>query len=425
MKELTFQQVQLDNGLTVIGELNENAKSFAAGYFVNTGARDESAAIAGVSHFLEHMMFKGTERRTAEDINREFDEMGARNNAYTSSEHTVYFGAVLPEQQPRILDLLSDMMRPTLRQDDFDIEKQVILEEIAMYEDRPSMRVFDTGNERYFNGHPMGNSVLGTPATITPLQREQMLDYFRARYAPNNLVVALSGNYDWDAAVRQLEELTAGWEPQETGREHPPATPRTGFDVIEDGKLKRVHMGLWAPGLSAQDDRRYAAALLANVLGDSSGSRLYWELVDRGLADMAELWHDPADGIGMFNGYLSAAPERAQEVLEIARGVLRDAKSNPPSEEEWERAQKKLATGVTLQSETPFSRLMSLGTAFLYNRAYQSAGDVLAKVLGARREDAIELLAQGVLDELYVLQLGPAAVPAGNGAASQVGTGAG
>ena len=153
---LTFQKTTLDNGLTIIGEHNPEAQSFAAGYFVKTGSRDETQEVAGVSHFLEHMMFKGTPRRSPADINREFDELGANYNAYTSDERTVYYGAVLPERGPKLLDLLSDMMRPALRQEDFDLEKNVILEEIAMYEDRPSFKVFEEGNEHFYNGHPLG-----------------------------------------------------------------------------------------------------------------------------------------------------------------------------------------------------------------------------------------------------------------------------
>src|SRR5690554_1910970 len=190
----------------------------AVGYFVDTGSRDETPEIAGVSHFLEHMMFKGSDRRSAADINREFDELGASYNAYTSEERTVYYGAVLPESQEPLVDLLSDLMRPALRQEDFDIEKNVILEEIAMYQDMPLHRVFDAAMPGYHAGHPLGNSVLGTARSITDLNREQMLAYFGRRYAPDNLILAAAGNLDWDALVSQASELTRTWTPSGAGR---------------------------------------------------------------------------------------------------------------------------------------------------------------------------------------------------------------
>src|SRR6266700_3867048 len=166
---IRYDRVTLDNGLNIVGEFNDGAQSMAAGYFVRTGARDETAGISGCSHFLEHMMFKGTNRRSADDVNREFDEIGAQYNAFTSEENTVYYGAVLPEYQRRVVDLLTDMMRPALREPDFDVEKNVILEEIALYQDRPQFTVMDDARAAFYDGHPLGNSVLGTTESIQAL----------------------------------------------------------------------------------------------------------------------------------------------------------------------------------------------------------------------------------------------------------------
>src|SRR5690349_16688000 len=215
---MTFLRESLPNGLTVVGEQNTDALSMAAGYFARTGARDESPQVSGVSHFLEHMAFKGSARRSADDVNREFDEIGAQYNAFTSEENTVYYGAVLPEFQTRVLDLLTDMMRPLLRVDDFNMEKNVILEEIALYQDRPRFLAMDLARETYFRGHPLGNRVLGTVESIRALERDQMAEYFRRRYASNNLTLVLTGNYDWEGAVAQVRELTAGWAAAEAPR---------------------------------------------------------------------------------------------------------------------------------------------------------------------------------------------------------------
>lgn len=404
---LKFQETTLDNGLKIIGEHNPQAQSAAAGYFVNTGARDETSDVAGVSHFLEHMMFKGTARRTPEDINREFDELGANYNAYTSEERTVYYGAVLPERGEKLLDLLTDMMRPSLRQSDFDIEKNVILEEIAMYEDKPNFRVFEIGNERFYNGHPLGNSILGSTDSIKTLEREQMQAYFEKRYAPNNMLLTLAGNYDWDVVLNQVTGLTQDWQPSETTRTYPDLKSQDGVQSLNDKTLARVHTALFAPGVSAQDDLRYAAAILASCIGDSSGSRLYWSLIDKGLADSASLSHDSADGVGSFVGYVSSAPENFEKVLAIYKEVLLEVEENGLDSEEWARAQRKLATSLTLRGETPFGRLMSLGASYLYNKDYQSVQDVISAVFNTSLDEATKVLANKPFSKLYTLSMRP------------------
>ncbi len=404
---ISFQHTVLANGLDIIGEHNPQAQSFAAGYFVKTGSRDEQEDIAGVSHFLEHMMFKGTKLRSAEDINREFDELGANYNAFTSDERTVYYGAVLLERREKLLDLLSDMMRPALRQADFDIEKNVILEEIAMYEDRPGFKVFEEGNKLFYGSHPLGNSVLGSPESIQNLRREQMLAYFNERYAPNNLILTVAGNYDWESVLAQVESLTASWQSHETKRNYPSLQTATGQRELLGENLKRVHVAAYAPGLSAQDPRRYAAAILAHCLGDSSGSRLYWSLVDNGLAESASLSHDSADGVGTFIGYLSTGPKELKQALEIFHNVLQGLDTVPLRQDEWERAQRKLATSLTLQGETPFGRLMSLGSSYQYNQEYLSVQDVISRIMSASLADAVELLEDKPFDRLFTVALGP------------------
>lgn len=404
---LRFDRAILPNGLLVIGEHNALAQSTAAGFFVRTGARDETSEIAGVSHFLEHMMFKGTDRRTAEDINRGFDELGAQYNAFTSEERTVYYGAVLPERATELLDLLGDMMRPALRQDDFDVEKKVILEEIAMYEDRPDFRVFERSGERFWNGHPLGRSVLGSTTSVGALTREQMLAYFERRYSPGNLLLVLTGTYDWDAVVDQVTRLSLDWKPFDTGRDYPTPTPREGDEAAEDGKLSRAHIAIHAPGVGAQDPRRYAAALLASVLGDGSGSRLFWTLIDKGLADSASLAHSAADRAGSFDGYLSTDPERMDEVLELYKKVLDDAQDAPIAADEWHRAQRKFATGLTLRTETPLGRLVSLGVGYEVRGDYESADAIVRQVLATTPEQGLALLAERPFDALYTFTLKP------------------
>ena len=249
--------------------------STALGFFVNTGARDENDAVAGVSHFLEHMAFKGTPSRSADDVNREFDEMGAHYNAFTNEENTVFYAAVLPEHQDQAVDLLADILRPSLREDDFNTEKQVILEEIQMYEDQPPFGADDKCRALHYGAHPLGRSVLGTAESVGGLSAEAMLDYFRRRYSPGNIVLAGAGRIDFDALVDLAERRCGDWTPAATGRTVEPAAARDGFQVLHKETATQQYVLQLAAGPAAEDADRYAAKLLATVLGDDSGSRLY------------------------------------------------------------------------------------------------------------------------------------------------------
>src|SRR5712675_2546471 len=195
---LTFKHHQLKNGLDIIAEINPDSHSVAAGMFVKTGARDESMDVNGVSHFLEHMMFKGSEKYTWEDVNRIFDEIGARYNASTSQEMTSYYANVLPEFTERAMEHLSHLLRPAIRVEDFTNEKKVILEEIAMYLDDPGHRLYERLMETHFGNHPLSQSILGAAERIQALQRDQMADYFRTRYGPGNMVLSVTGNLDFN-----------------------------------------------------------------------------------------------------------------------------------------------------------------------------------------------------------------------------------
>src|SRR5436309_172580 len=198
---LTFKHHQLSNGLDIIAEENPDSHSFAAGIFVKTGSRDEDVNINGVSHFLEHMMFKGSTKYTWEDVNRIFDEIGARYNAFTSQEMTAYYANVIPEFTERAIEHLSHLLRPAIRNSDFDTEKKVILEEIAMYLDDPGHRLYEKLMETHFGNHPLSQSVLGPSDTIQKLQRDQMASYFARRYGPGNMVLAVTGKMNFDEVV--------------------------------------------------------------------------------------------------------------------------------------------------------------------------------------------------------------------------------
>lgn len=403
---IDFKHTTLDNGLTVIAEVNPDAHTAATGFFCKVGTRDEDKALEGVSHFLEHMMFKGTPRRTADDVNREFDEMGANYNAFTSHEQTVYYAQVLPEFLPRAVDLLGDMLRPSLREDDFTMEKNVILEEIGMYADRPTWRLQDDLLEKHYGSHPLGFRVLGTNESIKALTAEQMRGYFEHRYSPDNIVVSVAGNVDFDAFVSDVERLTRSWTATGVERVYEPPKPGGGDVTMRDARVNRHYLGLMIPGPSAQDTQRYAAKVLADVLGDSDGSRIYWALVDPGLAEEADFSFLPFDRSGAYMGYASCDPKDAEKVEQVLLETI-DGLAGSVTEDEMERAKNKLATTATLQGENPGGRMRRLGMQWLYLAEYNPLEEELAKLQAVTIEEIEAVLKQQPLDQRTIVRLTP------------------
>lgn len=404
---MKFKHRQLDNGLRIIAEVRPTAASMAAGFFVRTGSRDETLDVAGVSHFLEHMVFKGTARRSALDVNREFDELGANYNAFTSEENTVYYGAVLPEFQDRLLDLLCDILRPSLRAEDFDVEKNVILDEIARYEDMPRYRVYELVMAEYFRDHPLGNRVLGTAESIRALRQEDMRAYFDRRYSPGNLTLVGVGNVDFDALVDKAERICSGWEHYDVGRDTAAAPPAVRRNVCADGGVARQQIALASPAPSSQHADRYAAMLASAVVGDVSGSRLFYALVDPAIVDDATMVYDALDGSGVFLTFLSSDPDRAVEALRIARDELRKFQEGGPTEAELLAAKNKIAAGATLKGELPMGRLTAVGYDWVYRAEYVPLADQIETLFDVTAEQVLDVVRRCDLTATTLAALGP------------------
>ncbi|MEN1681278.1 MAG: pitrilysin family protein [Planctomycetota bacterium] len=404
---MKFENHRLENGLTIVAECNPSAHSTALGFFVNTGARDETDEVAGVSHFLEHMIFKGTPRRSADDVNREFDEMGAHYNAYTSEEHTVYYASVLPEHQSGCVELLGDLLRPSLRAEDFDMEKKVIREEIKMYLDQPPYGMDDRVKRLCFGDHPIARSVLGDDDTIAALSPEQMRSYFDTHYAPETITLAAAGNVDFESLVQQAEQACGGWRPSSAIR---PAVEAVGGRVFESVRVDAAtqQYALWlAPGPDAASPDRYAAKLLATILGDDSGSRMYWELVDPGLVESCSLGHYEYDGVGMYYTWLACSPDEVEANLARLQKLLQDAEQYGVSAEELEQARNKVKSRVVLGSERPRARLFSVGVGWMQGRGYRSTADDLAAVDTVTVDDLRRLLKEWPPSAGSVVTVGP------------------
>ncbi len=405
---MEFKKEQLANGLDLIGEVNKSAKSAAVGFFVKTGSRDESEQINGASHFLEHMLFKGTEKLSALEVNEAFDRTGAQFNAFTSEENTVFYAAVLPEYLLEVTGLWIELMRPALRDDDFSIEKNVIKEEIAMYKDMPSFDVMDQCRTLHFNGHPCGNSVLGSEASIDSLTAEQMRDYFARRYAPNNMVLACAGNFDWDQICSIAANSCGRWQEQAVGRklEHYGGSKKK--KRVEKTNLAREHICLMSAGLSAQDPRRFAASLLGIIVGDNVGSRFFWELVDKALAEAATMQFGAMDGTGAFYSYISCSTGNVAQVLDIVRGIFQSLSKNGITEDELRKAKNKVLSALVIKNELPMGRLIDLGFNWIYLEQYLTVQDDIRAIKAVTVDDVNVLIEQFKPGDFTQLSVGPA-----------------
>jgi predicted Zn-dependent peptidase len=403
-----FHHHVLKNGLQIVGETSPSARSAAVGFFVRTGSRDESPEVCGVSHFLEHMVFKGTPRRTALDVNRDFDKIGADYNAYTSEENTVFHATVLPEYLPQAVDILADILRPSLRGEDFDMEKNVIIEEIGMYDDQPMWSAYDQAKRTYFADHPLGNSILGTAKSVGALTRDQMHAYFHKRYVAPNITVAAAGHFDWPEFVRLIERQCGNWESGPVGRQGIRETPGSGaFQIVTREKVVQEHVFMIAPGPAADSPLRHSAATLAMAVGDDSGSRLYWALVDPGLAESADCSFHDYEGAGSFFTSFSSEPGRAEENLQIIRDLLEEVQSDGITEEELQQAKSKILSRVVRGSERPRGRMQAIGMDWTYLHQYRTVDTELQAFEQVSLKSIRELLDRYPLTRLTTLALGP------------------
>lgn len=419
---MEFQQTTLSNGMKVIAETNESALSASLGFFVRTGSRNETPEISGVSHFLEHMIFKGSETRSATDVNWQLDEMGADANAFTMEEQTVFYASLLPELIEDAVELFCDILRPALREDDFEMERQVILEEISMYEDQPPFGADDKSRELFFGDHPLGNSVLGSIDSVSGLTTDRMRQYVQDRYRPDNVVLVGAGRLNFEHFVAQAEKSTWHWSKPSTsgniswsgddssakdGDVLRRVRGQRGFHhLIKDGAAQQHTMLLFdSPG--AMDEDRFAAGLLANMIGDDIGSRLYWELVDSGLADYAGLGTCEFYDNGFFALSLSSEPEDAVEVLARTRKLFRTVMQHGLTLEELDRSRNKILSRLVLANERPGGRLFSLGGEWTIRNEYRTVRQDLDDLRRVGAEDIQNLLQKYSFEEPLLVSIGP------------------
>ncbi|MDP2858784.1 MAG: pitrilysin family protein [Bacillota bacterium] len=400
---------RLESGLTVVSEQVPHVRSVAIGFWVNAGSRDEEAREQGVSHLLEHLLFKGTDRRSARELAEVMDHVGGQLNAFTTKEYTSYYARVLDEHLPVAMDVLSDMIRNSLhREEDLEREKGVIDEEIGMYEDTPDELVHDLFAQALWRGHPLGRPVLGTRETVGGLRRQDVVGHFDARYAPDNTVLAVAGSFEPARLFELLDEHLGSW--RASGRKQNGVAPEPGVatELVEKA-TELVHLCIGGPGLPLEDPGSYALSIMSNILGGGPSSRLFQEVrEERGLAYSVFSYTAAFRDCGLFSIYCGAGADRIRAALEVIGQQLRLMATEGVSEVELERAKAQLKSGMTMSLESTSSRMNRIGRSQLLLGRIISLDEVLRRVQAVTVED-IRRLAAAFCDpgKLTLVAIGP------------------
>lgn len=357
----TFVTHELPNGLRVVCEAMPRVRSAAVGFLVRTGARHELPPQHGVSHFLEHMCFKGTPTRTWHDINVRFDELGSIYNAFTGKEHTVYYGWVPGRRLDDQIELLADMLRPSLPAPEFETERHVILEEIAMNEDQFDRRVWNFTHEVLFGPHPLGHEILGEKPTIENLPHATLVDYHRHRYAARNVALVAAGAIEPEAVFAAAGRHCGTWERGHDGTvpaEPPPAAP-TGVRKCRLERFKQQTLLLVHPCVPHGHPDEELVEAFVNLFGGNN-SRCYWNIVQKGICTQAGAAWVAYRDCGVLVLYADGEPERCEQMLDALRAQAREVARDGFRDDEIERVRNQRRTHLSLEAENPRTRLMQL-----------------------------------------------------------------
>ncbi len=398
----------LPAGVRVITEPMPEIRSVAVGCWVDTGTRDERPHEAGSSHFLEHLLFKGSDRLSARQISEAFDAVGAQSNAFTTKEYTCFWARLRDADLTLGLGLLAEMIRrPAFRPHEIDSERQVVLEEINMNEDDPADVAHEEFSQALFGGHDLERPILGTRESILGLDRPTIHDYWQRRYVPGSLVVAIAGNLDHEEVVARVDTEFGGWE----GTTEPHARREPEFESrvrIRPRDTEQAHLVLGGPGLRRDDKRRFAASLLNHVLGSGMSSRLFREIrEERGLAYAVYSFRLPYMDTGGWGVYVGTTPSQTQEVLRLVRAEIAEVAASGITAEELERAKGHVKGSLAISMEDANSRMTALGRAELTGVEHLGIGDLVERFDAVTEDDIVEVAADVFAGPLALGAVGP------------------
>jgi predicted Zn-dependent peptidase len=409
-----IKRTVLPGGLRIVTEAMPGVRSASVGIWVGVGSRDETPSVAGTSHFLEHLLFKGTRNRSALDIAMTMDTIGGEFNAFTEKEHTCFYATVLDQQLPVAVDIIADVvLNATITAADVDIERTVVLEEIAMRDDDPSDLVHDEFAAALFGDVPLGRSILGSEDSINQLSRKQIHGYYSRRYRPSEMVVSVAGNIDHAEVVRlvrtaftgRLFDGDAGAEPRPDRRLH--KVPARPVNVIADD-TEQANIVLGSMGLSRFDERRFVLSVLTTAIGGGMSSRLFQQIREqRGLAYSTYSFTSSYAGDGLFGLYAGCQPGKADEVVSIMKAVLQSVASGGLTADEIERGKGQLCGGMVLGLEDSGSRMTRIGKAELTYGDVLGLDDLLGSVNAVTLEQVNDLADDLAAQQTCLTVVGP------------------
>ena len=384
-----YDLTTLPNGLRVITEPMPSLRSVALGCWVDTGTRDEQPNEQGASHFLEHLLFKGSEKLSARQVSEIFDAIGAESNAFTSKESTCYWARLLDQDLATGFDVLSEMIqRPAFRQNEIDAERQVVIEEINMNEDDPDDVAFENFSTAVFVDHPLEAPVLGTRDSIRGMSRDDIHGYWKRRYGAGSMVVAAAGSIDHDVVVDMVAERFGDWSGNAVEHEHGPAAPWPVAKVTRR-ETEQAHVIVGGKGLNRGDERRWSFEVLNHVLGSGMSSRLFREIrEERGLAYAVYGFKLSYADAGAWGVYIGTTPSQVDTVMGVIRDELAKVVDEGITAEELERAKGSMRGGLALALEDPNSRMIRLGRDELVGMPHLSVDERLAKLEAVTLDDA-------------------------------------
>ncbi|HEY8471394.1 MAG TPA: pitrilysin family protein [Natronosporangium sp.] len=414
----TTRRTVLPTGLRILTEAVPAMRSVSFGVWVGVGSRDETPALSGVSHFLEHLLFKGTRRRSALEISAAIEAVGGETNAFTAKEYTCFYARVLDSHLALAVDVVCDLVADSvLAAADVETERGVILEEIAMQEDEPSDQVHDLFAQAVYGSHPLGRKISGVTETIAPMTRRQIYGFYRRRYTAPSIVVTAAGNLDHDTVVRLVTEALAGTRldgaaatpaPVRPARSAVPVDPER--TVVEAKDTEQAHLVLGCPTIARGDERRFALGVLNNILGGGMSSRLFQQVrEERGLAYSIYSYTSLFADSGLFGVYAGCAPGKVDEVLELIRAEFADTARGGITEPELARGKGMLAGSVVLDLEDTGSRMSRLGKGeLLYDRPL-TVDELLHRIDRVSLAEVNELAAELLTSPMSLAAVGPLA----------------
>lgn len=412
---MSLRRTVLPSGLRIVTEEVSSVRSAAVGVWVNVGSRDETPAVAGASHFLEHLLFKGTKTRTALEISSSIESVGGEMNAFTGKEYTCFYARVIDSDLPMAIDVISDLITSSLvTASDVDAERKVVLEEIAMRDDDPGDLVHDLFSDTYYGNTPLGRSILGSVDSINEMSRKSVFNYYKKRYVPQDLVVAVAGNIKHKAVVEMVETalsrdgfLDVKGAPQVRLNKQVKVREQKSVGLITR-KTEQAHMFYGLAGVSREDDRRFTMGILSAALGGGMSSRLFQEIREkRGLAYSVYSYAQQFAGSGLIGFYAGCHPTKAIEVVEIIREVLHDVAENGMTTEEIARAKGAVKGSLVLSQEDSGSRMSNLGKSEIVYGEVMGFDEILKKISAVTPAAVKQLAGEILLQRPTLALVGP------------------